>query len=238
MKNHNDTICNGCNNGRLCANNIPIFSILKDEELHQICKKVIVLNYKKGDILFREGEISNRLFIIISGKVKLYKYTKEGKEQILFIKTDGDFVGLLDILKTGKYEFNAQSLEDLQICTLLKTDFDNILLTHPKMCLKIIEKLHDKLVSLENLVQTLSTKDIEARIAGLLISFSKDFGKETKNGVEIDLPLSREDMGNFIGITRETVSRKLASLQDDNIIELINNKKILIKDIDALKKIQ
>ncbi|WP_411679173.1 Crp/Fnr family transcriptional regulator [Clostridium thailandense] len=97
--------------------------------------------------------------------------------------------------------------------------------------------MHDRLINLENLVQRLSTKDVESRVSGVLLSLAKDFGKEEGNIITVNLPLNREEIGSYAGLTRETVSRTLTGMQDEGIIELHGNKKIIIKDIDYLKSI-
>jgi CRP/FNR family transcriptional regulator len=163
--------------------------------------------------------------------------TKEGKEQILHILSEGDFIGYLNLLKKGKFDFNAEALEDVSVCLLTKDDFDKILKKAPEISLRILENLHDRLVSLESLVQTLSTKDIEARIATLLRGFAKDFGREENKSIVIDLPLSREEMANYIGVTRETMSRKLTAMEEDKVIELVGNKKVVIKNMEALENL-
>ena len=140
-------------------------------------------------------------------------------------------------MKKGYSEFNAEALEDVNVCILTKDDFDSIVKKNPEITLKMLEYAHDRLISIENLVQTLSTKDVEARLASLLIGFVKNFGQETKEGIILDMPLSREEMANYIGITRETISRKLTSMQDEGIIELVGNKKIIIKRLEDLKNI-
>jgi CRP/FNR family transcriptional regulator, anaerobic regulatory protein len=226
--------CEGCT-GKYCASKVSIFSILDDENIQEIIGMINRRKYKKGQIIFFEGDVSDKLYIINSGKIKIYKYTKEGKEQILYILSEGDFIGDLSLLKKGKYEFNAEALEDVNVCVLTKDDFDKIIRHNPEVPIKMLEHVHDRMLSLENLVQTLSTKDVEARLAGLLSGFARDFGKKTPEGVVITTPLTREEMANYIGITRETISRKLTSMQDDGIIELIGNKKIVIRDIESLE---
>jgi CRP/FNR family transcriptional regulator len=222
--------------GKYCAKKVSIFSILEESQIEELVSKIITRQYKKGQLIFFEGDIADKLFIINRGKVKIFKYTKEGKEQILYILSEGDFIGDLSLLKRGKFDFNCEAIDDTAICTLSKEAFDEIVIKNPEITLKILEELHDRLVSLENLVQSLGTKDVEARIAALLLSFIKNFGTETPEGILLDLPLNREEMGNYIGMTRETISRKLTAMQDENIIKLIGNRKLLIKDIKNLKK--
>lgn len=235
MKDTEHFSCEECT-GKYCARKAPIFSVLDNEQLSEMMSMIIRRRYKKGQILFFEGDLSDKFYIINKGKIKIFKYTKEGKEQILYILSEGDFIGYLNLLKKGKMEFNAEALEDVSVCILTKDDFDKLVKKAPEISLRILENLHDRLISLENLVQTLSTKDIEVRIAALLRSFAKDFGKEEKEGIVIELPLTREEMANYIGVTRETMSRKLTAMEEDGVIELVGNKKIVIKDIETLEE--
>lgn len=228
--------CEACT-GKYCARKAPIFSVLDNDQLEEVMSSIIRRRYKKGQIIFFEGDISDKFYIINCGKIKIFKYTKEGKEQILYILSEGDFIGYLSLLKKGKFDFNAEALEDVNVCMLTKDDFDKIVKKTPEISLRILENLHDRLASLENLVQTLSTKDIETRIASILKNFAKEFGREEAQGIVIEMPLSREEMANYIGITRETMSRKLSSMEDDGLIELVGNKKIVIRNLQLLEEL-
>lgn len=235
MKNTEQFSCAECT-GKYCARKAPIFSVLDNLQLSDVMSMIQRRRYKKGQVIFFEGDVSDKFYIINMGKIKIYKYNKEGKEQILYILSEGDFIGYLSLLKKGKVDFNAEALEDVSVCILTKDDFDKIVKKTPEISLRILENLHDRLVSLENLVQTLSTKDIETRIAALLRNFVKDFSREEEEGTVIDLPLSREEMANYIGVTRETMSRKLTAMEEEGVIELVGNKKVVIKDAEALEE--
>ena len=218
--------------GKYCVSKVYIFSTLKEEDFRKISEVIVTRKYKKGQILFFEGDVEDKLYIVNKGKIKVYRYNKEGREQILYILSDGEFIGDMSLLKKGKFQFNAEALEDTYICTIAKDDFDRIITENPEITLKVLEVLHDRLMDLENLIQNLSTKDVEVRIASMLKSFAKDYGVKDEQGIIIDLPLNREEMANYIGVTRETISRKLTALQDEDIIELVGNKKLIIKDLD------
>lgn len=226
---HCDKNCIKCT-GKYCVSKVYIFSTLQPEAFKKISDIIITRKYRKGQVIFFEGDVEDKLYIVNQGKIKIYKYNREGREQILYILSEGEFIGDMSLLKKGNFQFNAEALEDTLICTIAKDDFDEIITRNPEITLKILEVLHDRLMSLENLIQNLSTKDIEIRIASMLLSFAGDFGLEDDNGIAIDLPLNREEMANYIGVTRETISRKLTSLQDEGVIELIGNKKIIIKN--------
>ncbi len=227
---HCDNNCLKCT-GKYCVSKVYIFSTLRQEAFKKISEIIVTRSYKKGQVIFFEGDIEDKLYIVNQGKIKIYKYNREGREQILYILSEGEFVGDMSLLKKGNFQYNAEALEDTVICTIAKDDFDAIVTKNPEITLKILEVLHDRLINLENLIQNLSTKDIEIRIASMLVNFAENFGARFETGISIDLPLNREEMANYIGVTRETISRKLAALQDENIIELVGNKKIIIKDM-------
>jgi CRP/FNR family transcriptional regulator len=211
--------------------------MLGDDQLAKITNLITRRKYKKGQVIFFEGDVSDKFYIINEGKIKTFKHTREGKEQILYILAEGDFIGDLSLLKKSTFQYNAEALEEVNVCTLSKDDFDRILKDNPEICLRILESVHDRLVNLENLVQTLSTKDVEARIAGLLVSLSESFGRLQDGKIILDMALTREEMANFIGVTRETISRKLSGLQDEGLIELFGNKRIIINELATLKEL-
>lgn len=228
--------CNSCNHD-YCAKKVSLFSSLCDKELNEILNLITRKHYEKGETIFSEGETFDRLYILNSGSIKIFQYNKEGKEQIVYILKEGEFLGDLNLLKKDIFKFNATALEDTNICIIHKDDFDKIIKANPEISLKVLEYAHDRISSLEEMIQTLTTKDIDVRLATLLLNLSKIFGAKSNTGIEINLPLSREEMANFIGVTRETISRKLSNFQSQNIIEILENKKILIKNINTLKEL-
>lgn len=231
--------CNGCCtcNHKYCAKKVSLFASLSDEDLNMVVNLITRKSFEKGAAIFSEGEMFDKLFIINSGSIKVYKYSKDGKEQILYILKEGEFLGDLNLLKKDTFKFSATALENTNICIIHKNDFDTLIKNNPDIGIKVLEYAHDRITSLENLVQTLTTKDVEVRLASLLLNLSKTFGVKTPNGIEISLPLTREDMANFIGVTRETTSRKLSHFQEENLIEIFENRLIIIKNINALKEL-
>lgn len=228
-------ICKQCT-GKYCTKKISIFSILEDQQQKALTKSIIHRTFKKGSIIFAEGDISDKFYLITQGKVKLSKYTRDGYEQLLYILAEGDYLGDLSLLKKSKSACSAEAIEDTTVCILTKDDFDNTLKTTPALAIKIMELLHDRIINLEYLLQTLGMKEVESKLTGLLLGFIKDFGTPSKEGIVLDLPLSREDIGNHIGASRETVSRKLSVMQDEGILELDGHKKIIIKNLSKLEQ--
>ena len=234
MNNHCGNCCNNCRGG-LCASKVPIFENLNDDELLEIVKTINHKEYSKGDIIFTEGNVANTLYFINEGKIKLYKYTKDGKEQILHVLSEGDFFGELELIKVSKYGFNSKAIVNSKICTLTKDEMKDIIMRKPEIGIKVLETVGERLAKVESLVQNLATNDVDSRMAYLLTDFIEKYGVHIENNISIELPLSREDMANFIGVTRETISRKLKKFEEEKLIKIVGTKKIIILDEEGLK---
>lgn len=168
--------------------------------------------------------------------MKIYKYLSDGREQILYIYSAGDFVGAFNLLKEDEYKYNAEALEDTVISTLSKDTFDEIAIKNPRITLKLLEKAYERIRWAEELVDRLSSGTADAKVAGLLLNLVDDFGMMTNDGIVLDLSINREEMGSYAGISRETMTRKLGLFKELGYIDFIGNKKILIIDEDKLRE--
>ncbi|BCZ46452.1 Crp/Fnr family transcriptional regulator [Clostridium gelidum] len=234
MNNHCSNCCNNCRGG-LCASKIPIFENLNNEELLEIVNTINHKEYIKGDVIFTEGNVANTLYFINEGKIKLYKYTKDGKEQILHVLSEGEFFGELELIKVSKYGFNSKAIVNCKICTLTKDEMKDIIMKKPEIGIKVLETVGERLSKVENLVQNLATNDVDSRMAYLLTDLMEKYGEITEDNISIKLPLSREEMASFIGVTRETISRKLKKFEDEKLIKIVGTKTIVIIDEEGLK---
>ena len=169
-------------------------------------------------------------------KLKISKLTKEGKEQIVHIFSTGDFFGELSLFSSDEiYNFDAYAISNLKICTLTKQDMDKIIMSNPEISLKLLQVISKRLTQTENLAQNLATNDAEIRIAFMILEFGEKYGAPVSQGLQINLPINREEMANYVGVTRETISRKLSIFEELGIISLKGNKILIIKQIDMLK---
>ena len=227
--------CSTCQN-KYCASKVSLFQHLDDLGLERITKLITNRMIRKGETAFREGDPLSSLYIVNRGSIKAYTHTREGKEQILYILAEGDFLGELSLLKEDLFEFNVTALEDTTMCVLAQADFRTVLAESPEIRDQIMAHAFDRIKSLEKLVQVLTNKDVDVRMAVLLVSMAEGFGIEGKEGIIISMPVSREDMAAYLGLTRETVSRRLSAFQTEGILKLDGNKRIIIRDIDQLRE--
>lgn len=228
--------CDRCYH-QLCTKKIPIFSALEPNEISAVTDLIVHKTYQKGEQIILEGGIFERLIIVNNGLVKIYKYSQEGKEQILYIFSPGDFFGEKNLLKDQVATYYAEALEETMICSIHKNEFRRLLVDHPLIGVKVIEVLAERIDVLESTIENMGTRTIESRVILFLLEFAKKQGIIVEKGIQFDLPLSREGIANYIGVTRETVSRKLSFLQDEGVIELIGHKRIILLDMKALENL-
>ena len=234
----NSHICNceKCQH-QMCTKRVPIFASLEAEELRRVANLILRKEYAKGELIIMEGERFDNLVIINQGQVKAFRNTAEGKEQILYIFSEGDFFGEKNILREQKSAYHVEALEKTKICMITKKDFQTLMHELPEIGVKIIDELSNRIDRLENMIQSMGTNNVDVRIGTVLLEFANKYGRNSERGLEIDLPLSREGIANYIGLTRETVSRKLSLLQDEGIIEMSGNKKIILPNLHALEEL-
>jgi len=227
--------CEHCQ-GDSCIYKVPIFSSLNNEELMNIARQIDHKQYKKGEIIIHEGEKSNAITIIRSGSAKACRYSPDGKEQIVYIFSEGDFFGEQNLLTERTASYSVEALTDLRVCTLSKNDFQPLLYKYPDISIKILTELSERMYRLENAMQGMGVRNVDYRVASLLLEFAVKYGRKTSEGIIIQMPLSREGIASYLGVARETVSRKLGQMEKDGIIRSLNNKSIILLEPEALKE--
>lgn len=226
--------CSQCGHD-VCARKVSLFNSLSSEELKDVLDLIHRKFVRKGNPVANEGDLSDSLIIVNRGSLKIHSESRDGKEQILYILMEGDFIGDLNLLKVGTYTFSITALEDTHLCTIQKSDFDKLIHRNTDIGLKMLAYAHDRISGLESLIQTLTLKDADARLAAFILGIAEKSPGTDKELPEITLPLSREEIASAIGLTRETVSRKLSQLSSDGVITILENRKIRISNMKALR---
>ncbi|MGF7144617.1 CRP/FNR family transcriptional regulator [Anaerotaenia torta] len=218
----------------MCIKKVPIFSSLSNDEVETISGLINHREYRKGELLMHDGERSENIVIIHEGSAKAFKYTTDGREQILYVFSEGDFFGEQNLLTNRAATYSVEALQPVKTCSLSKGQFQQLLYQYPDIAVKIIAELGERMARLENAMQGMGVRNVDNRVSGILLEFAAKYGSEDKEGTLIQLPLSREGIANYLGVARETVSRKLGQLESEGIIRSVNNKSILILNKEAL----
>lgn len=220
--------CNCCN--QLCTSKITLFETLSVEEQKELIAKAKHLDFKKGETIFHEYDLADKIMIVRYGKIKMNHYSLEGKEYVLDVLMDGDIYGEQNMFSGKTFEANAIALNEAGVCLISLKDILDLILKRPDIGIKILNVVGQKLSLANELLQLLSINDAKARVAGFILFRSNKIKNNT-------IELTREDIAAFINIRRETISRKLQELRIDGAIRLEGNKKIHIENKDMLREI-
>ena len=220
--------CNSCS--QFCTSRIPLFQPLSLEEQKELIVKAQHLDYKRGETIFHEYDPAEKILVMRYGKVKINRYSMEGKEYVLDILTEGDIYGEQNIFSGKTIDVNAIALGESGVCLISQTDIHGLMLRNPEIGVKILNVVGQKLSTANELVQLLSVNDAKARIAGFLLFRSNRIKGKT-------VELTRDDISAHINIRRETISRKLGELRQEGAVELEGNRKIHVLNKDILRNI-
>ena len=227
-----------CSHG-YCIDKVPIFVDLPFEIKQSIMGSSNHKIYNKGEIIFNSGDYFDYLFIVIKGRVKLSKTSAMGKEQILKILEVGDFMGELSLFKNTVLTNSAEALEKTEICVIRSEKVREIIMQRPEIALKFLEKYAERIKHSEELIEQIGLRDVEQRIANYLIAeVEKNNIKSRNNKYVINLPVTKSVLSSMLGTTKETLSRKLSLLQDEGLLLMEGQRKIIITDIEGLRDIQ
>ncbi|NLF45581.1 MAG: Crp/Fnr family transcriptional regulator [Syntrophomonadaceae bacterium] len=215
---------------RSCLHKVPIFSSLNQEEMERIAEIISDREYVRGETIYFSGEAREQLYVINQGKAKVYKVSEAGKEQIIRILYPGDFMGELSLFVNSPLNSNAEALEPTAVCVIDGHKLKDIIKEVPGIALKIIEELSKRLDNAENMIESLGLHDVEQRVADILLSMSGDQN-------EIKLTISKKDLAAHMGMSQETLSRKLTSFQERGWIRQSGQRVIKIIDRPALVNI-
>ncbi|MBL4707258.1 MAG: Crp/Fnr family transcriptional regulator [Flavobacteriales bacterium] len=209
-----------------------LFCALSSNELNALSEGKVDNFYKKGQVIFYEGNRGHGLYCIHKGKVKVHKLGDEAKEQIVRFAREGDVLGYRSLLSSEPYNATATAIEDCIICYLPKSKFMNVLDSNNDLAFKTIQLLTKDLRESERKIISITQKPVIERISEAILVLKEKFGlKEDEKTV--DVILTRREIGNLAGVTTETTIRTLSELNKDGIINL-NGKQIEISNMAQL----
>ncbi|MEX2235095.1 MAG: Crp/Fnr family transcriptional regulator [Cyclobacteriaceae bacterium] len=213
-----------------------IFEGLSPENLQPLRDASVTHRYKKGEIVFREGGIPAGIFYLVSGKIKKYKTTAKGGEQIFYVCTARELLGYHAILSEEHYPDSAATIEDSEITFIPKENFLKVLQASPVLSNKLLKTLGHEFSVFINSITSLATKSVRERIALNLLILDEKYKREEKQDGPGEINMSRTDFANMVGTAKETLVRLLQQFKSEGLIESsgrairILNKKGLVRE--------
>lgn len=216
-----------------CVKRIGLFRELTEEELKQVALMSDMLSLRRGQQIFMQGDPGGYVYCLVSGWVKISRFCQEGKELIVKIIMPGEIFG--EILGGGEavQDTMAQAMEDVLLCLIPRKSFKQLLQVHPELSFRLIELIGIRLKWIESRIADLVCKDVQARLATILLHLARDHGTRDSRGVLLRPRITQQHLADLIGASRGVVNQTLGDFRRRGLIS-IEGRRIIISDRNAL----
>ncbi|HEX5831728.1 MAG TPA: Crp/Fnr family transcriptional regulator [Gemmatimonadaceae bacterium] len=214
---------------------LPVFADLEEGAIARLAERCVPRQVSEGHVLFTTGERCRGLWVIASGRVRIYRTSPEGREQVLHVEGPGRPVAELPLFDGGTYPASAITLEPSCLVFLPRADFEHIYRSNADVAHAIIRGLGRRLRHLVQVTETLAFRDVAARLAMLLADYADRLGERAGEGVELVLDRTQEELSLEIGTARESVSRAWRQLRQQGLIEPLGAHRLRIADVQRLR---
>lgn len=215
----------------------PLFASLSEEELQALRSRVTSKHYDRGEALFCEGDACRGLYIVAKGKIRIFKLSSSGREQILSIEGPGSSFAELPVFDGGNYPASASASEEAEVLFISRKDFQDFCREHPEVGLKVIAVVGSRLRRLVGIIEDLSFTTVRQRLISLILRLAQTSATRSSEGVHIELTKTQQDLAAELGTVRELISRNLGRLQAEGYLD-VSGRNIIVRDLAGLKREQ
>lgn len=209
---------------------VDIFQDLTADEIEEIDRAITMSSCRKGRIFYMPEDTSEVLFLLKEGRVQLYRISPDGKKLVIDNIGPGAIFGEMALIGQGMHNTFAEATEECVLLVMSREDVEHMLVTKPKVALRIFEELGSRLKETESRLEEIAFKGIPARLASYLLQLADEQGDDTITG------LTHQDLGEQIGTYRETTTQTLNIFKADGLID-IGRKRITILDRQGLERV-
>jgi len=209
---------------------MDIFQDLTGEEIAEIDRATTITTCRRGRIFYMPEDTSQVLFFLKEGRVQLYRISPDGKKLVIGSIGPGAIFGEMALIGQGMHNTFAEATEDCVLLVMNREDVERLLVTRPKVALRVFEALGSRLKETESRLEGIACRSIPARLASLLLQLADAHGDDTITG------MTHQDLGEQIGTYRETTTQTLNSFKAGGLID-IGRKRITILDREGLERI-
>lgn len=215
--------------------NAQLFAKLSGDETDEVARHMTRHRFRRGQIVFHQGDPSGRLFVVVSGWVKLTRQSDTGEELLIDVFGPGSIFGEVSIFTNEPRTGTVTAIEPVSMSALSRDSFYKLVLSQPRIALGCLEILAARLRTSDELVQDMSFLDVPARLAKRLLELSEQRGSDTPEGRLIDLRITQEELATMVGTTRESINKTLALFRRQGLLSKQGNR-LIIKDAERLSK--
>jgi CRP/FNR family cyclic AMP-dependent transcriptional regulator len=213
---------------------VDILEPLTGEEIENLNGQLPDRRLQMGEIFFGPQDRSERLFLLQSGRVRIFRTTPDGREFTLAVVEAGTVFGEMALTGQRLEGAYAQALAPSQVSTMLRADLERLILEKPEVGLQIMQLLSERLRRQETRLEDVSTKDVKARLASIIVLMVESEGVRSGTGYRIPAHYTHERLGTMIGANRTAVTRAFGLLQDEGVVQL-RRRLIYVTDLEGLR---
>jgi CRP-like cAMP-binding protein len=214
----------------------PVLADASVEALARLATAAQLQSYQPRRVVFLPGGRAVGVHFLASGRVKISKVTRDGKELTLAYRTAGDFFGESALLEGGPREEMVEAMEVTATVEVERSAMDKLLQTNASVTYQFLRAMINRRRELETKVEQLVFKDVGSKLAELLLRLGSEHGLEHKRGLVLGLKITHQEMANLIGSTRETVSLTLSHFKRNGLIQT-EGRKVILVDREALRSL-
>jgi CRP/FNR family transcriptional regulator len=208
---------------------IPLFRGLSDDHWHQLSTIAEPADVEKGRMIFQEGDAAEGFYVVTGGKVKVFKLSAEGKEQILHIYGPGHPIGEVPVFSGNRFPANAMALVKSRLYYFPRKAFLALITEHPSLCMNMLAVLSMRLREFTTQIENLSLKEVPGRLAAYLLYLAN----EQQSPNKVRLPLSKGQLASLLGTIPETLSRIFSKMSGLGLID-VEGSEITLVDYEGL----
>ena len=214
---------------------VPIFANMPPSLLAALAEKLHAVRVRSGKAIFHAEDPATALYVIIRGAVKVFIPSADGREVVLAVLRTGDVLGEMSLLDNARRSASALALDDTELVSLNRQDFDAVLNRHPAAARAILSVLAQRLRRTNQAIQDAYLLDVPGRLARRLLVLADEHGIETAEGTEIGLRVSQQDLASMIGASRVAVNKQLQVWRHQGIVA-VQRQRITVLDADRLAR--
>ena len=199
--------------------NLPLFAGLEPAELDAILSEARSARYAKNSTVFEQGDDPQSFFLLLHGHVRASKMTPDGQQVVVRYVTPGEIFGVAMAIGLSKYPATATAVDDSVVLAWPSASWPRLVAEHPSLATNALQTVGARLQESHTRVVEMSTQQVERRVAHALLRLAQQAGRKVEHGVEIDFPISRQDIAEMTGTTLHTVSRTLSAWEQQGLIE-------------------
>jgi CRP-like cAMP-binding protein len=198
---------------------LPMFAGVDDSDLDAIMKEAQSVRYPKGSSVFQQDDEAHSFFILLHGHLRVMKVTPDGQQVVVRFVTAGEIFGIAMAMGRTTYPATAVAVVDSVALVWPSAAWPRLVARHPSLAVNTIQTVGNRLQDAHTRVVEMSTEQVERRIAHALLRLAQQAGRRGENGIQIDFPISRQDVAEMTGTTLHTVSRILSAWEDQGLVE-------------------